>query len=118
MYFLVIFLANLLNTIIYLVSVRHMFTLPCHSKMLQLGEQDLKVVGLESQLLTSIMISRLVLNLRSVDDTTMHGDPTILTGEIRFEPGAVENMELNTLVDTSPTSLHRPRIPADAIPRP
>ncbi|KIM42738.1 hypothetical protein M413DRAFT_444405 [Hebeloma cylindrosporum] len=50
LYFLVIFLANLMNTLIYFLS-----------------PVDLKAVGATfSQLITAVMISRLVLNLRSV----------------------------------------------------
>ncbi|KAF9040753.1 hypothetical protein BJ165DRAFT_1549707 [Panaeolus papilionaceus] len=52
MYFFIIFLANLMNTVFY-------FTAP----------DDLKAIGASfSQLITATMISRLVLNLRSVSD--------------------------------------------------
>jgi len=70
---------------------------------LQLAEEDLRVVGAQfNQLITSIMISRLVLNLRSVEDTTRHGDSTIHTSAIRFVMEAVGNMgdKLDTFVDT------------------
>ncbi|CAA7261193.1 unnamed protein product [Cyclocybe aegerita] len=51
LYFFVIFLANLMNTMIYFLS----------------SALDLKAIGASfSQLLTSVMVSRLVLNLRSV----------------------------------------------------
>ncbi|PPR07614.1 hypothetical protein CVT24_004167 [Panaeolus cyanescens] len=53
MYFFVIFLANLLNTVFYFTAV-----------------DDLKAIGASfSQLITATMISRLVLNLRSISDT-------------------------------------------------
>jgi len=53
LYFLLIFLANLMNTLIYF-----------------LAEPDLKAIGASfSQLLTSTMISRLVLNLRSASSS-------------------------------------------------
>ena len=115
MHFLVIFTANSLNTILFIVSERHMFTLPCHLKILQVGQENFRV---ESQLLTSIMISRLVLNLRSVDDTTMHGDLARPTSAIKFVTGAVGNVELNPFFDASPTSLHRPHMYVDDIPHP
>ncbi|PPR02230.1 hypothetical protein CVT24_011458 [Panaeolus cyanescens] len=52
MYFFVIFLANLVNTVIYYTAV-----------------EDLKAIGATfSQLITATMISRLVLNLRSISD--------------------------------------------------
>ncbi|KAJ3513298.1 hypothetical protein NLJ89_g3026 [Agrocybe chaxingu] len=51
LYFFVIFLANLMNTMIYFFS----------------SALDLKAIGASfSQLITSVMVSRLVLNLRSV----------------------------------------------------
>jgi len=108
MYFLVIFMLNLLNTLIFLVSARHRFTLPHHSKMLQLAKEDLKVVGAQfTQLITSIMISRLVLNLRSAKDTIRYGDSTGPSGAIRFVAGAVGNLgeELDTFVDTIPGAI-------------
>lgn len=113
MYFLVVFIANLLNTLIFLVSLWHKFVLPCHSNILQLAEEDLKVVGAEfTQLITSIMISRLVLNLRSVKDTIWDGYSTEHTRAIRFVTGAVGNLgeELDTFVDTSLGSLHDPSL--------
>jgi len=76
--------------------------------MFQLAEEDLKVVAAEfTQLITSIMISRLVLNLRSVKDTVRYGDST---GAVRFMLGAVGNLgeELDAFVDTSSASSHRP----------
>ncbi|EAU82334.2 hypothetical protein CC1G_06644 [Coprinopsis cinerea okayama7 len=64
-YFLVIFLANLMNTIIY-------FTAP----------EDLKAIGASfSQLITAAMVSRLVLNLRSLS-TFEHFDSYIHETEI------------------------------------
>ncbi|KAF8164768.1 hypothetical protein B0H34DRAFT_793228 [Crassisporium funariophilum] len=54
LYFLVIFMANLVNTLIFFI-----------------GEPDLKAVGASfSQLITATMISRLVLNLRSLAHRT------------------------------------------------
>ena len=67
--------------------------------MLQLAEQDLRAVGAQfTQLLTSVMISRLVLNLRSMGDTTTHVDSIGPAGAIRFVTGAIGNVELD---DTS-----------------
>jgi len=66
---------------------------------LQLAEHDLKVVAAEfTQLIMSIMISHLVLNLRSVKDR--YGDSTGPTGTIRFVVGNLGE-ELDTFVDTS-----------------
>jgi hypothetical protein len=71
LYFLVMFLANLMNTLIYFVS----HCLPLDSPRpksfidihLQLAPLDLRALGASfSQLITSVMISRLVLNLRSL----------------------------------------------------
>ena len=118
MYFLVIFMANLLNTLIFLVSVLHVFILLRYSKMLQLAEEDLRVVGAEFQRITSIMISRLVLNLRSVPDSTTHNDSTRHTGAIRFVTGTIGNVELDTFVDTFATPSHRSHMYADDIPYP
>ena len=68
MYFLVIFMANLFNTLIYFVSTfsnTEAFILDWIP--LQLGPSDLKAIGASfSQLITATMISRLVLNLRSL----------------------------------------------------
>jgi len=67
LYFLAIFLANLMNTLFFFVS--HIFVKhgPKYSTdiLLQLAPLDLKAVGASfSQLITNVMISRLVLNLR------------------------------------------------------
>ena len=97
MYFLVICMANLLNTLVFFVSVRHRFGSHHRSKTLQLAPKDLKVVGAQfTQLITSIMISRLFLNLRSVTDTTRDGysttgGPTGHTAS-RLVSGAVGNL--------------------------
>lgn len=62
MYFLVIFMANLLNTLIFF-----------------LGPSDLKAVGASfSQLITATMISRLVLNLRSLSYVSDSHDAALL----------------------------------------
>jgi len=71
MYFLVIFMANLFNTLMFFVSVilsyKDLETSITHCIPLQLGPSDLKAVGASfSQLITATMISRLVLNLRSL----------------------------------------------------
>jgi hypothetical protein len=66
LYFLVVFLANLMNTLFFFVS----HILPRGPKysidiILQIAPLDLKAVGASfSQLITAVMISRLVLNLR------------------------------------------------------
>ena len=66
-------MANLMNTLVYFVS-RHY---ACHflrineSSYMKLAVEDLKAIGASfSQLITSTMISRLVLNLRSVSQNT------------------------------------------------
>ena len=118
MYFLVIFMAYLLNTLIFLASVWHMFTLPRYSKMLQLADDVLKVVGAEFPRIASIMISRLVLNLRSIADTTTHNDSTRHAGAMRFVTGTIGNVELDTFVDTSLRSLRRPHMYVDDVPYP
>ena len=74
LYFLVIFLANLMNTLIFFVS--HFVNRgPKYfiDMSLQLAPLDLRAVGASfSQLITNVMISRLVLNLRHVSTLTEH----------------------------------------------
>lgn len=63
MYFMVIFMVNLLNILIYIFAV-----------------DDLKAIGASfSQLMTSVMISRLVLNLRSVGEQARNDGPTFVS---------------------------------------
>ncbi|KAF8815776.1 hypothetical protein BYT27DRAFT_6655343 [Phlegmacium glaucopus] len=75
MYFCVIFASNLLNTLIYFVSpiacsapLALLLILQC--LLFKLATEDLKAIGASfSQLMTSVMISRIVLNLRSVSES-------------------------------------------------
>jgi len=62
------------------------------------------------------MILRLVLNIRSVEDTTTYGDSIGPTGAIRFVTGEIGNLELDTFVAASPVSLDRPGECVDDIP--
>jgi hypothetical protein len=74
LYFLVIFAANLLNTLIYFVRL-HVTNNRIPSHLIpQLAVEDLKAIGASfSQLITATMISRLVLNLRSAGEDRIPG---------------------------------------------
>lgn len=80
MYFFIIFLANFVNTVIYYVSVFRfflvlIFILPTRKTAVE----DLKAIGATfSQLITATMISRLVLNLRSISDTRSNTGPSTI----------------------------------------
>ncbi|PPR07619.1 hypothetical protein CVT24_004172 [Panaeolus cyanescens] len=79
MYFFAIFSANFLNFMIYV-----------------LAPSDLKPVGASfSQLLTSVMISRLVLNLRAVSNSpsTDHSTSQMSTGIYTYPVTKIQNME-------------------------
>lgn len=67
MYFFVIFMANLMNTLIYFVRQPYSSTFMSMLNLdTQLAPTDLKAVGAAfSKLITSTMVSRLVLNLRA-----------------------------------------------------
>jgi len=82
MYFFIIFGANLLNTLIYF-----------------LAPGDLKAVGASfSQLITSVMISRLVLNLRSLSESTAT-DTSLRGRDIYFrQPHFRKQSEENALL--------------------
>jgi len=85
MYFLVIFMANLMNTLIYFMAV-----------------QDLKAIGASfSQLITATMISRLVLNLRTPPSSFVSGEYPTPAGPMKFMERTIGNLgeELETILD-------------------
>ncbi|KAF4615904.1 hypothetical protein D9613_011367 [Agrocybe pediades] len=81
MYFLVIFSANLLNMLLFF-----------------LAPQDLKAIGASfSQMLTATMISRLVLNLRSVSSSEISRSPQYMSSFVaRTVIQLGEEMDLNS----------------------
>lgn len=87
LYFLLICMVNLMNTLVYFLAV-----------------SDLKAIGASlSQLLTSVMISRLVLNLRSAPElssNTVICEPTATT-PMKFMTRAIGDLggELQTILD-------------------
>ncbi|KAF9458920.1 hypothetical protein BDZ94DRAFT_1312825 [Collybia nuda] len=88
LYFLVICMANLLNTLLFVMA-----------------ESDLKVIGASfSQLITATMISRLVINLRSADADSL-GQETNLnqTTRMGFMTRTIGNLgeELDTIFQSS-----------------
>lgn len=88
MYFFAIFSANFFNSMIYVVSTSHILHDLTTNKMRQfVAAPDLKAVGASfSQLLTSVMISRLVLNLRAVSNKTANRTSTNLSTGIYTYP--------------------------------
>ncbi|RDB18705.1 hypothetical protein Hypma_014732 [Hypsizygus marmoreus] len=99
MYFLVILMANLMNTLIYFLAVG-----------------DLKAIGASfSQLITATMVSRLVLNLRSASaltDGATIDDSYQPKASIRFMTRTIGNLgeEVETYDD------HDPRVIGEVIP--
>lgn len=85
MYFLVIFMANLTNVLIYF----------------SVAAEDLKAIGASfSQLITSTMVSRLVLNLRSASTLSSQDDhKTSRTFMDRTIGNLGEDVELETIID-------------------
>lgn len=80
LYFLVILIANLLNTLLFFVSFLSKLILFHHGAFTnypQLAVDDLKGIGASfSQLITATMISRLVLNLRLPVENSSEGMST------------------------------------------
>jgi hypothetical protein len=106
-YFFTIFMANLLNTLIYFVSPT-VFFCP-HILIMDMGRSklavnDLRAIGASfSQMITATMISRLVLNLRSSSGLPP-GEPTeakLPRGPMRFMQRTVGSLggELESAFD-------------------
>ncbi|KAF8226588.1 hypothetical protein L208DRAFT_1380139 [Tricholoma matsutake] len=90
LYFLVICMVNLFNTLMYFLATN-----------------DLKAIGASfSHMLTSTMISRLVLNLRSVADSSRFDGPTA-TRPMKFMTRAIGNLgeQLETILDDDPRDI-------------
>jgi len=88
LYFFTIFAVNLLNMLLFLVRPICDIWFPCLLTYVQMAPEDLKALGASfSQLLTSTVISRLILNLRGAsyhldDDTTL--ESTEDQGQVAF----------------------------------
>jgi hypothetical protein len=117
MYFLIIFMVNLMNTLLYFVSFLFVSVTDIVNETVgKLAVNDLKAIGASfSQLITATMISRLVLNLRSSSSCLPPGEyagPTPIT-PIKFMERTIGNLgeDLETVFDHISSSTVTDEIP-------